>query len=261
MSLKDQPFAIQVQSPTYARAVLIFIVTSFLANFTIASLTTELEDLNQFNLSELHDLSQQFTWLLSVGLLYSVLVGWLMDRAGLEVCTLLTLILGQLSSLLILVASLPSFQTGAYTTMVLGFALYSLFRQFLFPVFLAFVTARFGFKYFGVLSGIGFALSGIVQCFMAQLVQWVHHYKPAGQGWIDFHILQIVVMAALMVIPIADHRDIQRREAQMEQALRRGNSKSPRSIASTSTTVTTATTPIWKQRKEGDVEYGSLLST
>lgn len=266
MSLKDQPFVVQLQSPTFLRAVLIFVITSFIANFIIACLTRELEDLGQFDAIQQHDLSQQFTWLLSLGMPYSVVVGRLMDQLGLEVCTLLTLILGQLTSLLMMIASLERFHDkGAYPTMLLGFACYSLFRQFLFPVFLAFITARFGFKYFGILTGIGFAISGVAQCFMAQLVEWVHEYNSkGGQGWLDFHVLQIVVMAALMVIPIADHRDIQKREASMERALehsRRTGNKSPRSTTSSTATSATATTPL-REESAGlnDVEYGSLLA-
>lgn len=266
MSLKDQPFIVQLKSPTFARAALIFVTTSFIANFIIACLTRELEDLGQFDTLQQHDLSQQFTWLLSLGMPYSVLVGWLMDRLGLEVCTLLTLILGQLTSLLMMAASFERFHDkGAYPTMLLGFACYSLFRQFLFPVFLAFITARFGFKYFGILTGIGFAISGVAQCFMAQLVEWVHEYSvEGGQGWLDFHLLQIVVMAGLTVIPIADHRDIQNREASMQRALQdsgRTNIKSPRSTTSSTDTTTTAATPLREVTAAwNNIEYGSLLA-
>jgi hypothetical protein len=272
MSLKDQPFWIQFKSATFARAVLIFVTTSFLANFTIASINTELVDLEHFGLAQQHSLSQQFTVFMSLGILYAVLVGWLMDRAGLEVCTFITLLLGQISSLLMLLASSSSLTTEqqAYTLMVISFVVYSLFRAFLFPVFLAYITARLGFKYFGILSGIAFAASGVAQCFMANLVALVHdHIQPDNYDdgrWRLFHGIQIGVLAIMMVIPIADHRDIQRRQAQMEQALKqlqrnnsslRGsiNSQSPRSIATTSVTSTT-TSPLLKDQ-ERDIEYGS----
>ena len=270
MSLKDQPFRVQLQSPTFARAVLIFVITSFSANFTIASLNTELEDLDHFTIVQQHNLSQQFTWLLSLGMLYAVLVGWLMDRVGLEVCTILTLLLGQLSTLLMMIASLDCVsETNAYTILLIGFALYSLFRQFLFPVFLAYITARLGFKYFGILSGIGFALSGAAQWFLADLVAVVHHgWNGAGSSWwVGFHIFQIVLLGVLMIIPIVDHRDVQRREVQMQDALRKLSvapmDKRPTSNASTPATTATSATHLWNERQQlngRDAEYGSSLA-
>ena len=261
MSLKDQPFFVQVQSPVFARAVLIFVINSFFANFMIASLNTELEDISQFTFVEQHTLSQQFTWLLSLGMPYAVLVGWLMDRTGLEICTLLTLILGQVSTLLMVVASFSGLHTTgyAYPIAVLGFALYSLYRQFLFPVFLAYITARLGFKYFGILSGIGFALSGVAQCFMASLAEVIHHGGQGESWWTTFHVLQIVVMAALMVVPVADHREIQRREEEMERVLGQlSEGKNPPSTASTPTTAASSSTPLWGESVREDMEYGSV---
>ena len=260
MSLKDQPFRAQLQSPTFARAVLIFVITSFLANFTIASLNTELEDLNQFTSSQQRTLAQLFTWFMSLGMPYAVFVGWLMDRVGLEVCTLVTLFLGQLSALLMMVASFDSLsESNAYIILLVGYAIYSLFRQFLYPVFLAYITARLGFKYFGLLSGIGFALSGAAQWFLADLVAFVHHgFAGGGTWWIDFHIFQIALLGVLMIIPIADHRDVQRRDHQMKDAL----DKVQASNTSTPVTADTVTTPLWDDRKQPNEndssDYGSL---
>ncbi|CAB9503301.1 Major Facilitator Superfamily [Seminavis robusta] len=256
MSLKDQPFLVQLRSSTFARGVLIFMVTSFLANFTIASLNTELEDLAQFPVGVQHDLSQQFTWLLSLGMPYSVLVGWLMDKAGLEICTLLTLILGQVSTFLIMVPSFVPF--GARAVMIFGFALYSLFRQFLYPVFLAIVSARLGFKYFGILTGVGFALSGVAQCFMAYMVGFVH--SATSKGWICFNIFQIVLMGCLMAVPLADFRDMKLREEKMNRALRSGSRKSLRSssrLASSSTPLVEKKTAEESDSNLSDADYGS----
>ena len=260
MSLKDQPFRAQLQSPTFARAVLIFVITSFLANFTIASLNTELEDLYQFTPAQQHTLAQLFTWFMSLGMPYAFFVGWLMDRVGLEVCTLVTLLLGQLSTLLMLVASFDSLsESNAYIILLIGYAIYSLFRQFLYPVFLAYISARLGFKYFGLLSGIGFALSGAAQWFLADLVALVHNgWEAGGTWWIDFHIFQIALLGVLMIIPIADHRDVQRRDHQMRDAL----DKVQASNANTPVTADTVTTPLWDDRKQANEkdssDYGAL---
>lgn len=266
VSWKDQSFYVQVTSPTFTRAIVVFVATSFLANFTIASLTTELEDLSgRFTPLEQHSLSQQFTWLLSLGMFYAVLVGWLMDNIGLEICTLLTLLLGQVSTLLMLIAGFFMSKLDDYTTMIVGFCLYSLFRQFLFPVFLAYITARLGFKYFGILSGIGFALSGMAQWFMATLVQFVHH-SGDSRWWMGFHIFQISILAVLMIIPIVDHKEIQTRQAQMDLALEqwsltRSNKSPPQSTSSTATTAAN-TSPLWRDHQRSRYsEYDSLLQS
>jgi len=261
MSLKDQCFRVQVRSSTYSRAVLIFIVTSFFANFTIASLNTELEDLESFSQSQQHNLSQQFTWSLSLGMPYAVFVGLLMDHVGLEVCTLVTLLLGQLSTLLMMLASLDFMsELNVYRVMLFGFALYSLFRQFLYPVFLAYITSRLGYKYFGILSGLGFFLSGMVQWFMADLVALVHRgCSGSGSQWIPFHIFQIALLGILMVIPIADHREIQQREAQMQAALESlsTETKDKRLSSNASTPVTTSASSFASARKEQDPLKGN----
>jgi MFS family permease len=261
MSLKDQSFYVQLTSPTFARAVLIFVTISFLANFTIASLNTELDDLPKFTLPEKHSLSQQFTCLLSLGMLYAVLVGWLMDKVGLEICTLLTLLLGELSTLLILVGAFFMDNSNYdYSIMITGFCLYSLFRQFLFPVFLAYITARLGFKYFGILSGIGFAISGVAQWTMAALVQLIHCSDTEDHWWLQFHILQILILAVLMAIPIADHKEIQTRESQMEQLLQQPKTqRSPGSPATGATSTSVSPLLLKEQQQKRGEEYGSLL--
>ena len=262
MSLKDQSFYVQLTSPTFAKAVLIFVTISFLANFTIASLNTELDDLPKFTLPEKHSLSQQFTWLLSLGMLYAVLVGWLMDKVGLEICTLLTLLLGELSTLLILVAAFFVDNSNYdYPIMITGFCLYSLFRQFLFPVFLAYITARLGFKYFGILSGIGFAISGVAQWTMAALVQFIHCSDTEDHWWLQFHVLQILILAALMTIPIADHKEMQARETQMEQILQQSKPRSPGSTATGATSTSVSPLLLKEQQRKREEEYGSLLDS
>ena len=45
VSLKDQPFQSQLLSPTYLRAFLVFLVTSFVTNFYVGTFTTEVSTL------------------------------------------------------------------------------------------------------------------------------------------------------------------------------------------------------------------------
>ena len=210
LNLRDQPFCNQVVSPVYLKNLIIFITNSFFVNFTIASLSTELEDQQTFSIPVQHKLSSNFTGIISCGLVGSVLVGSLMDRFGLEYCTILTLLLGQIS----LVALIFS---HSYIMMLVGFVFYMLYRQFLFPVFIACLTARLGFKYFGMLSGIGFTLSGFAQIWMSYLVNWFQgdcHLLSESEYWMNsycshgswkqFHFGQILLLAILMLIPIRE---------------------------------------------------------
>jgi MFS family permease len=74
ISVKDQPFLKQLFSGSYIRSSLLFWVCSFVANFYVSSLSTELADLNYYADSVQHDLTRTFTLFMSSGVLGSVLV-------------------------------------------------------------------------------------------------------------------------------------------------------------------------------------------
>lgn len=163
----------------------------------------------------LHEMTNRFSLIMSFGLLGSLIAGWLMDRIGLETCTFVTLVLGQVHMLII-------FFFGEHMPlMTLGFVIYTLFRCFLFPVFIASLSARLGFKYFGILSGIGFAISGLAQLCIAPLVHAVQgscveslETDCRHGAWPQLHIIQLVLFLLLGFIPLWDHRvEVQRQKA------------------------------------------------
>ena len=205
LSLKDQPFWCQLCSGEYVRALLVFCCTFFMANFYVASLPTELADLNHFSPEAQHGIARTFTLISSIGVLAAFLIGWLMDHAGLVTCTTLTIVMGQLHMLIII------FCNDKPIAMVVGFFVYTLFRQFLFPVYIACLSSRLGFKYFGILNGLGFAVSGVTQLFISALVRTVKGtcYIAAVEGcyqgsWKELHIAQLCLLSALMAVPITD---------------------------------------------------------
>jgi hypothetical protein len=136
-----------------------------------------------------------------------------MDRTGLETCTAFTLALG-ISQHLIL-----SLFSDNSVMMLLSFVMYSLFRQALFPVFVAGLSARMGFKYYGILSGIGFAVSGLSQLYAATLVKYVegtchdiilHTEEPCTQGsWKSLHMIQCSILVLLLSVPAYDRWGVQ----------------------------------------------------
>jgi hypothetical protein len=125
----------------------------------------------------------------------------------------MSLIFGQLQMIIVL------FGDEYQPMMAVSFCLYTLFRAFLYPVFIASLTSRLGFKYFGLLLGIGFAVSGLFQLLMAPLSNLVAgdcHLKaspdPSGEDncfkglWISLHLFQLSVLLGLMVVPYLDYR-------------------------------------------------------
>jgi MFS family permease len=156
---------------------------------------------------------------MSGGVVASFIVGLLMDRIGLEFCSALTLILGMLQMVVLTQYS------DHRQWMIFGFFVYVFFRQFLFPVFIASLTARLGYKYFGLLNGIGFAVSGVAQAFMPSLVRVVQGTCHMGGSeessvsedcehgqWQKLHGIEFVLLGLLLLVPYFDHREKKRQE-------------------------------------------------
>jgi len=169
---------------------------------------------------------------MSMGVFASFLVGWLMDRIGQVVCIALTILLGTLQlSVLVL---LGNYEFG----MIASFVLYIFFRQFLFPVYIAGITDRLGYKFFGLLIGIGFALAGVSQIFMASLVLAVQgnchlmttSYDTTNPAidcfsgyWKQLHWTEVSLLAVLLVVPVFEHFDRAFQKSRVQEALLRGS--------------------------------------
>ena len=187
-----------------------------------------------------------FSVVMSFGILGSFIAGWLMDLVGLEACTFLTLSLGTLHMIILCLFA------SNVPIMTLGFVVYTLFRQFLYPVFIACLSAKLGFKYFGILSGIGFAISGLGQLFiapLAQLVQGTCHFEPilveecSPGEWQKLHWIQTFLFILLGFIPIWDHRvEIERQNA-IGKKLRSQTSLSPYGAMEVSPTSASTSSP------------------
>ena len=118
--------------------------------------------------------------------------------------------------------------------MTFSFWLYMLFRNFLYPVYISSLTDRLGFKYFGVLLGIGFAASGIAQLFMTALDEWAqgdcHHLTTASASgevvesfpdcdhgsWGGLHIFQFAQLGLCIACPLLDNWEVVRRKQQFK---------------------------------------------
>ena len=167
-----------------------------------------------------------------MGIGASIIVGWLMDRLGLGVCTALTLVLGLGQRLVIWWRPVSVYWlTGS-------FVVYVFFRQFLFPVYIASLTAGVGFKYFGLLNGLGFCTTGVAQLFMANLVLAVQgdcHMGTVAQSscdtgeWMRLHAVESVILVLLLWVPWKDRIESQQRTLAIREFLESSVSSSFRS--------------------------------
>lgn len=236
LSLKDQPFFSQVVSGSHLRALVVFLVSSFVTNFYVGTLSTsvrhvldisvacpcrlltqplmtsirsQLGDKQEFTAEQRHDLANLFTMIMSMGIVGSLVVGVMIDRIGLELCTAITLVLGQLQMLLILLGG------RSIVAMIASFVAYALFRSCVYSVFIGSLTSKLGFKYFGMLLGIGYATSGIAQLMFPTMVQIIEgncHLMDSTTescdhgGWRKFEMAQLAILSALHILPILEHR-------------------------------------------------------
>jgi hypothetical protein len=95
-------------------------------------------DMYEYSSSEQHRLARRLTAIMSCGVLASFVAGFVMDHVGPNTCQVVTLLLGQLQLLVLLTKG----ESEAWLT--LAFVLYCLFRQFLFPTFIASITDKLG---------------------------------------------------------------------------------------------------------------------
>lgn len=130
-----------------------------------------------------------------------------MDRLGLNACMVLTIVLA------IVQLSMHLFLSQIRFYLIASFMLYSLFRQMLFPVYIASVSDHFGWKHFGVLNGIGFILSGFSQPLMPLLLAHTrgtcHHMVSefCTHGlWMKLHVFEIVCLLVLLLVPYFNQR-------------------------------------------------------
>eukprot|EP00978_Attheya_sp_CCMP212_P036419 scaffold164986_cov60-Attheya_sp.AAC.2 len=95
-----------------------------------------------------------------------------------------------------------------------------------------------GFKYFGILSGIGFLISGVTQIIMVPIVMWAEGTCHEGNisndavmgecnrgKWMELNVMQLCALVCLLPIPILDNRVEQRRKKVLRELI--GSPKIP----------------------------------
>lgn len=105
-----------------------------------------------------------FTVVMTLGTVAIPFVGACMDTLGFPATSFFTSLFGLVWSVLLMSSSRSAF--------FISFVLYTLFRTFLFTFMFAYLADTLGFKYFGVLAGVLFAISGFVGLGQYYLAQW-----------------------------------------------------------------------------------------
>jgi MFS family permease len=208
--LLDLPIQGQLTSGVFIRLSIFFLVTSFWANFYIATVTTELGDQQLFDFDTQHQLARLLSFIDAGAIVCAPVSGFLLDSAGFIPTAFITITLGIVQMALLMIAG------SNENIMIASFVSYAIFRAFLFPYFFASLSKKLGFRFFGVLSGISFSISGVSQLSIAPLANRVkgtcHEYEDAffsncSQGqWMQIHAIQCICLLVLLLIPLLDRR-------------------------------------------------------
>ena len=141
-------------SKVFIRLNIFFCIFSFWANFYVGTATTQLGDMKIVPFDQMSEYGDKLTILMTAGVLVIPIVGWLMDYCGYPVTMLVTIVFA------IIWAFLLCLSNPVY--IYASFAAYALFRTFLYTFLFSYIADRLGFKFFGILVGILFAVAGFV---------------------------------------------------------------------------------------------------
>lgn len=209
LNVKDQPFSYQVRSLSYLRIVLFFGLLSYVANFGVGSVGLMLSD---FKAEHLNTLTTEFSVISALGVLGMPVCGWLLDKHGEAFTAVVTSCLG--------IGYCVLFLNEMFIT---SFWFYSMFRSFLFCYFFANLPVVMGFKYFGILAGIAFAVSGVVQLSIKFVVEWGQgdcHEKSTedcDQGrWGTVLLIQAIACALAAMLPVWEKLEQKKKAKELE---------------------------------------------
>lgn len=165
MDLKNATLMEQAYSPEYIYLTVLFVVHTFWMNFYLGVFDVELGD-RQAHLSadEKHIYANQFTVIITCGVVGIPVLGYMMDSFGFPASSLITIIFGMLWSLLL--------TSGVESCLITSFVFYALYRACFFTFVFAYLADTLGFKYFGVLAGVMFVLGGVLGLISYPLATW-----------------------------------------------------------------------------------------
>jgi Major Facilitator Superfamily. len=187
----------QLLSTKMARLTLYFIIAWFWGDMYVATLPVELKDQRYFDAETNNHLVQSFSYISSLGMFVSPLVGYSIDKFGSSYTCAATFALGVFQMILLLLVPLfitYNIPSLAKSLLVANFIMNNLFRTFLYPCFYSSLTEFFGLHYIGILSGIIVFIFGIAFLFLVPLGEQLalgtcHLYSSNDENGIGTHTI------------------------------------------------------------------------
>lgn len=196
-------------SKVFIRLNIFFCIFSFWANFYVGTATTQLGDMMIVPFDQMSDYGDKLTVLMTAGVIVIPVVGWLMDYCGYPLTMLITVVFAIIWAFLLCVNS-PAY-------IYASFIAYALFRTFLFTFLFSYMADRLGFKFFGILVGILFAVAGFVGLLQYPLSTFADGDCITNPGpdcnvgkWGDLNHIMLYTFIPLLFFPYQDY--IERRE-------------------------------------------------
>lgn len=202
----------QLLSTKMLRLTIYFVTAWYWGDMYVATLPIELKDQRYFNQETNNHLVQIFSYMSSLGLFVSPLVGYSLDTWGSSITCAGTFTLGIIQMILLLSVPLCT-HAMQKSLLVANFLLNNLFRTFLYPCFYASVIEHFGLTNVGILSGTIVFIFGISFLILVPMGEFAlgtcHLYNSNGHDesdescsegrWSSLHVIQILSLGILVI--------------------------------------------------------------
>ncbi|GLD93860.1 hypothetical protein PINS_up002465 [Pythium insidiosum] len=185
---KSRSFKTQVLSPPFLLLTLLFSIGTLWCNYFLGSVTAQLRR-KPLSPADVTALLNDFGLLLPGGVVFIPLVGFLLERWGHMRVTFATCLVS-------VAFTMCFFGSDRVGVLVLSFVLYTLYRTALFALLFSYIGHTFGFKHFGVLSGIAFSVAAGVGLLQTPLTE-VRDFRVVGG-------IQLATLLLSFALPIYD---------------------------------------------------------
>ncbi|KAJ0408012.1 hypothetical protein P43SY_000216 [Pythium insidiosum] len=185
---KSRSFKTQVLSPPFLLLTLLFSIGTLWCNYFLGSVTAQLRR-KPLSAADVTTLMNDFGLLLPGGVVFIPLVGYLLEIWGHMRVTFATCLVS-------VAFTMCFFGSDHVGVLVLSFVLYTLYRTALFALLFSYIGHTFGFKNFGVLSGIAFSVAAVVGLLQTPLTE-IPDFRVVGG-------IQLGTLLLSFALPIYD---------------------------------------------------------
>ena len=170
----SNPFLAQLMSPSFVLCLVWMSLCLFWANMYIGTVVEQIFVKANGDVAATRAYTNYFTLALPSGVLGIGLFGTLTDRAGFSASIACTSVFGMVFA--------AGACWGSLGEQIVTFVAYSFFRSFLFSCMFAYLAHEFGYRHFGLLSGIILAVGGALGTLQYQLARALVVEPGQGEG-------------------------------------------------------------------------------